>query len=150
MTIESEPPQILPQEVLTASESDSHTAQDRKAHSMFMICLHKPEKENFATRVAKLDTGASVDVMSKAVFSALGIEMEGYHGKPLRPLGKSTIKPLGQVKVNWHVSQRTKTYTSKFVVLDDSLTEDFDVLLGDETIEKVGFYNRNHAVWILR
>ena len=101
-------------------------------------------------RRAKLDTGASVDVMSQAVVKTLDVEMDDYDGPPIKAFGNTYIKPLGQVKVDWHVSQKYKTYTSQFVVFDDSLTEDFDVLLGDNTIKRVGFFKRNHAVWILK
>lgn len=114
-----------------------------------MMCLHIPDKEKFATRMAKLDTASSVNVMRHGVFSALDMEMDDYDGPPLKPLGNSKIKPLGQVNVDWHVSQRTRTYTSQFVVLDDSVAEGFDILLCDETIKNVGFYKRNDEVWIL-
>lgn len=99
--------------------------------------------------MAKLDTGASVDLMRHAVFSALQTEMDVYDGRPLRPLGESSIKPLGQVKVDWHVSRKAKTYTSRFLILEDS-SVDFDVLLGDDTINEVSFYIRNDAVWVVR
>lgn len=86
--------------------------------------------------------------MSQKVFSALNMKMDAYEGPPIRGL-KESIKPLGQVKVDWYVIGKTKTYTDDFVVLDDSLTKSFDILLGDPTIERVGFYKRDENVWIL-
>lgn len=121
----------------------------RKAHSTCMICLQKPKEEKCLSRIAKLDTGSSVNVMSHKVFCALDMEMDDYDGPPLKPLGKDIIIPMGQVKVDWHVSQRTTTYTNKFVILDDSVTKDIDILLCDKTIEETSFYIRNDAVWIL-
>lgn len=115
-----------------------------------MICLHIPDKEDFVARMAKLDTGAEVDVMSQAVYNVLDVKMDVYDGPPIKAFGNTYIKPLGQVKVDWRVSQKFKTYTSQFLVFDDSLSKDFDVLLGDNTIKKVGFFERNHAVWILK
>lgn len=99
--------------------------------------------------MAKLDTGSSVNIMRHAVFSALQMKMDVYDGQPLRPLGEFRIIPLGQVNVDWHVGQKSTTYTSQFVILDDSLT-DFDVLLGEDTINEVSFYIRNDTVWVVR
>lgn len=101
-------------------------------------------------RVAKLDTGASVNVMSPEVFSTLDMDMDRYDGLPLKSLGISNIIPRGQVKVDWHVMKKLKTYTSIFVILEESLTVDFDILLGDDTIKEVGFYKQNEEVWILK
>lgn len=115
-----------------------------------MVCLYIPDKGRFVARMAKLDTGSEVNVMSKAVYNVLDMKMEVYDGPPIKGFGNTYTKPLGQVKVDWRVSRKYKTYTSQFVVFDDSLTEDFDVLLGDNTIKRVGFFKRNHAVWILR
>lgn len=127
---------------------NSTQMKDRKPHSTCMICLQKPNDETLITRIAKLDTGSDVNIMSQKVFSALKMNMDAYEGPPIRGL-KEGIKPLGQVKVDWHVSQKTKTYTDEFVVLDDSSTKSFDILLGDPTIERVSFYKRNENVWIL-
>ena len=115
-----------------------------------MICLYIPDTGKSVARMAKLDTGASVDVMSQAVFKTLDVEMDDYDGPPIKAFGNNLIKPLGQVKVSWRVSHKYKTYTNQFLVFDDPLTEDFDVLFGDNTIEEVGFFIRNHVVWILK
>lgn len=102
------------------------------------------------TRICKLDTGASVDLMSETVFSSLGMSMDDWDGPPLRPLGDGdSIIPLGKVRVDWHVSQRDKTYTSDFAILEHSLSKQFDVILGEKTIQKVDFYQRNKNVWTL-
>ncbi|MCJ1462995.1 hypothetical protein MMC07_001599 [Pseudocyphellaria aurata] len=94
--------QGLPQKDLTASQSNPRAVKSRKVDSICKISLHKPSEENFLVRVAKLDTGASVNVMSQVVFSDLDMKMDTYNGPPLKPLGKSVINPLGQVEVEWH------------------------------------------------
>lgn len=139
----SEDPQRGPQQFSPAS------VQNREELSTFKICLNTSD-EQCATRICKLDTGASVDLMSEAVFSSLGMSMDDWDGPPLRPFGKGdSIIPLGKVKVDWHVSQRRKTYTSDFAIFEHSLSNQFDGILGEETIEKVDFYQRNKNVWTL-
>lgn len=100
--------------------------------------------------MAKLDTGSEFDVMSQDVYNVLDVKMDVYDGPPIKGFGNTYTKPLGQVKVDWRVSQKYKTYITQFLVCDESVTEDFDVLLGDNTIKKVGFFKRNDAVWILK
>lgn len=142
--VESEDPQRRPQQYSPAS------VQNREELSTFKICLNKSD-EQCATRICKLDTASAVDVMSEAVFSSLGMSKDDWDGPPLMPFGeRDSIIPLGKVKVDWHVSQRPRTYTSDFAIVEHSLSKHFDVILGEETIQKVGFYQRNKNVWTLR
>ena len=113
--------------------------------TQFKMVIHLP-KEGSKTRIAKLDTGSAVNVVSKSVADALGMKMEKYYGGDVVPLG-GKMTPLGQLTLDWHVMERAKTYTTTFLVLD---TEDFDVLLSDETIGRIGFYTVNREIWYLR
>ena len=121
----------------------------REEFSKFKICFHKPDGK-CATRVGKLDTAASANVMSQAVFSSLGMNMEAWDGPALKPMGNGdSLIPLGKLNIDWHVSGKCKTYTSDFAILEHSLSKDFDVLLGEHTMQEVGFYTHNYNVWFL-
>ena len=97
----------------------------------------------------QLDTGSSVNLLSQLVLLDLGMALEPYEGQ-LIPLGNGErIQPLGKVNLEWHVMGKPKTYKSTFLVLDDKSSEDFDVLLGRETIGRVGFYKTDEKVWVL-
>ena len=98
------------------------------------------------TRIAQLDTGADVDVMSKPVADALGMNLETYSGEDVLPLG-GRMTPLGQLTLDWHVMGKELTYTTTFLVLN---TKEFDVLLSHKTIGEIGFWTRNHKVWYLK
>ena len=101
--------------------------------------------DRVTTRMAKLDTAAAVNVLSKSVADDLGVTLEPYHGPDITPLGDQKLKPLGQVTLRWHVMQKgTRTYTTEFVVLD---TDKFDALLCEETIGEIGFYKVDKDVW---
>ena len=99
--------------------------------------------------IAKLDTGSKVDVISEDTVKRLATCMEVYEGPNVVPIGESTIRPIGQVTLLWHVHGRHKTRETTFQVLDKNSTRGFDVLLGEDTIEKVGFYRVNNDVWFL-
>ena len=116
--------------------------------TMFKMVIHLPN-DNSKTRVAKLDTGASVDVLSQSVADALGMTLEPYTGGDVTPLGEP-ITPIGQLTLDWHVMAFGVTYTTTFLVLDRDSTKAFDVLLSDDTIGKIGFYRVDTTVWYLR
>ena len=107
------------------------------------MVIHLPDTSK--TRVAKLDTGADVNVMSKPVADALGMKLEQYFGEDIMPLG-GRMTPLGQLTLDWHVMGKEETYTNTFLVLD---MKGFDVLLSDKTIGQIGFWTRNHKIWYL-
>ena len=112
--------------------------------TQFKMVIHLP-KDGSKTRIAKLDTGSRVDVVSKPVADALGMKMEPYYGKDVVPLG-GIMRPLGELTLDWHVMGKSITYTTTFLVLD---SEEFDVLLSDETIGRIGFYTVNNVIWYL-
>lgn len=116
--------------------------------SWFYMGILVPHKEAKAA-IAKLDTGAKVDVISEDTVKRLEVGMEVYEGPNVRPVGTSTIRPIGKVKLLWHVQGRHKTRETTFQVLDKDSTQGFDVLLSEDTIEEVGFYRVNNNVWLL-
>ncbi|MCJ1251013.1 hypothetical protein MMC30_008244, partial [Trapelia coarctata] len=101
------------------------------------------------SRLAKLDTGSTVDLLDRATVSELGLALLPYGGPPLQPLCSSetgvVIFPEGQVEVEWSavnsqgVVQRPKTYKTTFLVLN---MPEADCLLGKGTIGKYGLLER--------
>ena len=113
----------------------------------FYMAIHQPtEAGGVRMRMAQLDTGSSLNVISHDVINDLKIPMDPYLGFTLRPFNGS-VWPIGQVRLEWHVQGREKTYTDIFAVLPNDFSEDFDMLLGRETIERIGFYKRNRTVF---
>ncbi|KAL8648630.1 MAG: hypothetical protein Q9210_004874 [Variospora velana] len=97
--------------------------------------------------VAGLDTGASENLISRRSALASGLSLEAYDGPVLDAVG-TEIRPIGRVTFEWCVSNfDTKLYTTTFAVLDDGHCKDFNILLGKEEIDKLGFYIRNRAVF---
>ncbi|KAL8889193.1 MAG: hypothetical protein Q9215_003492 [Flavoplaca cf. flavocitrina] len=125
--------------------SSSEDCKRAKWKRTFLMVLHLA-KEGDATRVTCLDTGADINVISIDVVNSLQLAKEPYQGPALKPIG-GTYLPEWQVRFDWHVAHRTKTYTSIFAVLDKDHSADFDILLGKGTVEDVGFYKVNSRVW---
>ncbi|KAL8684678.1 MAG: hypothetical protein Q9218_008192, partial [Villophora microphyllina] len=129
-----------------APSADTHTQpDDQKFKRQFRMAIHVA-KDEIRQRLACLDTGADVNVISVDVVDSLGLRRETYKGPPLMPLGSPVI-PEWQVTFDWHVANKGKTYTSTFAVLDGSLSGDFDILLGEEEIRDIGFYKVNNKIW---
>lgn len=101
-----------------------------------------------STRVAKLDTAATIDVISEDVVRSIGLHQKDYSGPWVTPIGPS-LRPIGTVEFDWHILERTKTYTNTFAVLDRQSSSEFDVLLSERTIQRIGFYKVNENVWWL-
>ncbi|KAG7004789.1 hypothetical protein G7Y79_00023g053730 [Physcia stellaris] len=113
--------------------------------TMFNMVIHLPG-DKCKTRVAKLDTGSSVDVLSQSVVDALEMELESYYGPPIAPVGTALHRPIGQLRLEWHVMGKKKTYITNFLVLDRDSTRGFDALLSETTISDVGFYTAANDV----
>lgn len=80
----------------------------REEFSTFKICLHKSDGK-CATRVGKLDTAASANVMSQAVFSSLGMNMEVWDGPALKPIGNGdSIIPLGKLNIDCMLAENAR------------------------------------------
>ena len=106
--------------------------------------------KEISVRIAKLDTASDIDVISEMVVTELGMSMESYSGPPCAPLGGPLVHPIGEVELEWHAYQKTKTYTTRFAVLENDHSRYFDGLLGHKTIGKIGFYDRNKNVWVFQ
>ena len=114
--------------------------------STFKLIIH--QNEDFKMRLGKLDTGATVNVVSNAVVSALNMQTELYDGPPIDPLGEP-FTPERKIKIDWHVDKFPKTYTTEFLVIPNEISKDFDILLSDSTIKEIGFFKRNDKVFWL-
>ncbi|KAL8893318.1 MAG: hypothetical protein Q9192_005388, partial [Flavoplaca navasiana] len=125
--------------------SSSEDCRRGKWKRTFHMVVHL-SNDNHSIRVTCLDTGADINVISIDVVDSLHLAKEPYQGPPLKPIG-GTYLPEWQVRFDWHVAHRTKTYTSIFAVLDKDHSGDFDILLGKGTVEDVGFYKVNSRVW---
>ena len=112
----------------------------------FYIVMHLPEQVKMYN--CQLDTASDVDILSQDVVDNLGMKLEPYKDGDIHPLGQP-IQPLGQLTLDWHVQTKKKTYTTTFIVLDRQSTRGFDALIGITTLSKIGFYEKNNAVWYL-
>ncbi|KAL8756996.1 MAG: hypothetical protein Q9199_002538 [Rusavskia elegans] len=111
----------------------------------FRMVVHLPEGTT-ATRTTSLDTVAEANVISIKVVESLGLSKEKYDGPPLAT-AMFSYKPEWQTTFDWHVAKFHKVYTTTFVVLDEAHCGDFDILMGRDTIERIGFYQRSNTVW---
>ena len=127
-----------------ASSPEGH--KRHKWKRTFHMVIHLVNDNN-ATRVTCLDTGADIDVISMDVVDSLHLARKRYQGPALKPIG-DTYLPEWQVTFDWHVANRTKTYTSTFAVLDKNHSKDFDILLGKDSVEEIKFYEVNPKVWL--
>lgn len=103
-------------------------------------------KDDTYVRIATLDTAAAIDLISEDVVNTIGLHMEEYSGPPVAPIG-DLVCPIGTVNFEWHIKGRGKTYRNKFAVLDTKSSKRFDILLSQNTINKVGFFHKNEDVW---
>ncbi|KAI4151524.1 MAG: hypothetical protein L6R39_002011 [Caloplaca ligustica] len=138
---------IEPREPDDAVDPPTNTSDIPTFRRMFRMVLHR-DNDQTAQRVVCLDTGATLDVISLDVVNELGLKKEPYLGGEVKPLGEP-IRPEWQVSFDWHVCNKSKTYTSTFVVLNEQLSRDFDVLLGYTTIERIGFFRPNDEIWFM-
>lgn len=118
-----------------------------KFKTQFNLVIHTSQDQT-NTRVAKVDTAAKVNAISEDVVNELGMIVEPYDGPKVLPLGPP-IEPLGKVRLEWHVMKFIKTYKTVFLVFPSNLTKDFDLLLGEDEIARIGFYTVNGNVWFL-
>ncbi|KAL8645573.1 MAG: hypothetical protein Q9210_006632 [Variospora velana] len=136
------------QDILTMQNSSSNTiTSSEEFKTSFQIVIHLPDDGN-AQRVSVLDTGAGLDVINPNVVESLKLKKDRYQGEPIRPLG-GFYEPEWQVTFDWHIARFRTTYTTTFAVLDDKHSGDFDVLLGKESIQKIGFWKKDNSVWQL-
>lgn len=128
-----------------ASQNPAAFLQQSKLRTQFLIRFYKDNGEDSATRMAQLDTGSKVNIISREIIDVIGKPMKDYSGPPLKPLGPHII-PIGEIELDWHVAKYPKTYTHNFLVFDNL---PLDVLLGEKTIADVGFYKEDRGVFFL-
>ncbi|KAI4265589.1 MAG: hypothetical protein L6R38_009307 [Xanthoria sp. 2 TBL-2021] len=121
--------------------------QEHRPRLTFRMVLYKAKDET-AQRMAYLDTGSTVDLMSIDVVNSLNLRKDPYQGPPLKPMG-GFFMPQWQVTADWHVAKFHKTYTTTFVVMDEKYSIDYDVLLGRSTIGRIGFVTSNNEVYFM-
>ncbi|KAL9024266.1 MAG: hypothetical protein Q9196_006639 [Gyalolechia fulgens] len=111
----------------------------------FLMAIHRPEGQTII-RVAKLDTGAKVNLISRELVTSIGLHVEAYTGQDIQPIGPP-VSPKGQVTLDWHVSGKRPSHKTTFLILEDS--QFFDILLSEQEIQKHGFFVRNSEVYYL-
>ncbi|KAL8729765.1 MAG: hypothetical protein Q9181_004882 [Wetmoreana brouardii] len=116
-----------------------------------LMVIHKPDGTR-TNRVAKLDTGASRNCISRGLASSIGAIIEAYHGPPLEPAGNGPlILPVGELTLDWHVFGKERNYTSTFAIWEDHDCRDkFDILIGEEEIVERRFYTKNNDVLFIQ
>ena len=101
------------------------------------IVIHLANGDH-AMRVASLDTGTDLNLISSDIVNSLGLEKEPKQEHLYKPVGGSYI-PHWQVRFDWHVAKHRKMYTSTFEVLDGAHSGKFDILLGRGIINEARF-----------
>ena len=116
----------------------------------FLMAIHAPSGKTII-HVAKLDTASRQNLISRRLTSSIGLEIEAYKGPALQPIGPS-FSPADGVTIDWHVSGRPTIHRTDFAVLDElpGVALDFDILLSEHEIQKVGFYRRNCEVFYIQ
>lgn len=116
------------------------------------MAIHTPDGR-IDIHVAKLDTASAYNLITRELALDIGLHVENYAGPDLpmvQPLGPA-IYLKSRVTLDWHVSERRTRHTTTFGVLeDDHSRPKFSVLLGQDEVEKVGFYLQNHDVFFIQ
>ncbi|KAL8715711.1 MAG: hypothetical protein Q9220_000378 [cf. Caloplaca sp. 1 TL-2023] len=113
-----------------------------------IIFSSPPPKHKAHRRCATLDTGSSIDAISQRIVDECHLETEPYSGGMIRPCGGSCM-PLLQVSLGWKVHGKRRTFRTTFVVLEGRFGEDFDFIIGNETIKNYGFLQRNKEMYLI-
>ncbi|KAL8698389.1 MAG: hypothetical protein Q9201_006604, partial [Fulgogasparrea decipioides] len=131
---------------LLAESLDSILKPTSSLPTTCLMVIHPLEGKEITQAPAKLDTGASQNLITRQFASSLGLEVGRYRDPPLRPIGP-LVHPGGVVSFDWHVSGMQTTYTTTLAVLEDHDCQDlgFDILLCEDEIKKIKFYLRNAA-----
>ncbi|KAL9035830.1 MAG: hypothetical protein Q9180_004640, partial [Flavoplaca navasiana] len=126
----------------------SNTSSHSELDTFFRMIIHLPNGVT-RQRLACLDTCSDMNVISHNVVDTLHLETEKYTGDAIRPLGPAAniYMPERTVTIDWNVSKFHVTYTTTFAVLDGEHGDEFDILLGRDTIRKIQFYKKNKKIW---
>ena len=133
---------------LPATQQSSLAGSVNLWKSQLKMVIHHSDNTSFRTRCCKLDIGSCANLLSQQVVDDLGMIYQPYDGDNLRSIG-AVFSPVGVIHLEWHVMNRNKTYTTKFFVIDKDLSMSFDALIGEETIQEIGFYSVNRDVFRL-
>lgn len=112
--------------------------------TFYMVVLCPDDK--IVVKNCILDNGSACDIIAEKSVKHLGKPMEQHVGGILETFGGS-ITPIGQLTLDWHVRNRTKTYTTTFSVVSEEHSGHFDVLLGKVSIGEIGFYKVDNTIW---
>ncbi|KAL8729539.1 MAG: hypothetical protein Q9181_004962 [Wetmoreana brouardii] len=116
-----------------------------------LMVIHKPDGTRM-NQVAKLDTGASRNCISRRLASSIGATVEAYHGPSLEPAGNGPlILPIGELMLDWHVFGKERNYTSTFAIWEDhDCRNKFDIIIGEEEIVERRIYTKNNDVLFIQ
>ena len=135
---------------LSTSTRTSHSSGYTPLASTFTMVIEKPAG-GVSQKVAKMDTGCTNDLnlMSQRVAIDLGLPLEEYHGPALRPMGP-VIFPIGEVIIEWHAYGKPLTYQTICVVVPADVSNDFEIILGEEEIKKRRFLMSDRRLYSLK
>ncbi|KAL8749237.1 MAG: hypothetical protein Q9199_007809 [Rusavskia elegans] len=117
------------------SGSNASETSNASLQASFGMVIHIPNEPS-ANRLCCLDTIADMNVISQEATENLALKTESYRWGPINPIGRAII-PERQITFDWHVHGFYKTYTSTFVVLDRTSSDEFDTLIGRHTAQKI-------------
>ncbi|KAI4191035.1 MAG: hypothetical protein LQ346_004821 [Caloplaca aetnensis] len=125
---------------LGASQSSNASSKSRFTREIRIVLLswHEPEMEV----TALLDSGLDVDIISRLVVDSFGLQTSSYTGDM-----DGVLIPDAQVTVMWRLAEVHETYTTIFGVLNEEDPTGFDVMLGHNTIQMIGFNKKPSVSW---
>ncbi|KAL9023437.1 MAG: hypothetical protein Q9196_007200 [Gyalolechia fulgens] len=132
------------QEILPLSPNGSRSSLP--VPTTFLMAIHRPEGRKIL-HVAKLDTGAKVNLIIRELVTSIGLHVEAYTGQALQPIGP-LVSPEGQVTLDWHVSGKNTTHKTTFAILEEP-RPGFDILLSEQEIQKHRFFVQNSEFYYI-
>jgi hypothetical protein len=98
-----------------------------------------------------LDTGSDLNLVSLRILRTLSLQFIGQQGPKVTTAGGAQFFPIGDVLLKWHMDKREQvTYTANFWVVPDVPPALFDIVLGNQWIDKHKALQRNSSVMIAR
>ncbi|KAL9610452.1 MAG: hypothetical protein Q9167_004850 [Letrouitia subvulpina] len=125
------------------SLTDAEIERLKEFELNFKIVLHGLHGE--AVRIASIDTDSHANMISNELAKSLAYQIKPTSIQSIT-LG-SALNPLGETIVQWSVWGKSKRYSSTFLVLDDKDLRDIDVLIGKETVSKIGLFKIDPRVF---
>lgn len=115
--------------------------------------IHLENGQPNATRLCRclLDTGSDLNFVCLRILRTLSLQYIEVQGPKVTTAGGDQFFPIGNVPLTWHMDKREQvTYTANFWVVPDVPTALFDIVLGNEWINKNKALQRNPSVFIAR